>query len=309
MKFYFNKQHIFSETAYPERLQKADLVRNSVFIFLIIFSFLMAFKPFIVSEAEQKVHYVFICLIHAVVPAVTFWIYYRIFDGIRSRDQQFQWNLFKEYSHLIAVLFLIGLENFLLRDAIYNNPDNWSQHYLIEEIRNTLVAGIFFYFFLRLVSFYMESKKGVPMVFQFVPLAPLQNEAAHDKVLFISTQVKQDDFYLDTEHLLFVKADGNYIELTQLDGDKTTTEIKRISLSQFASLLSEHTQFFRCHRTYLVNMFKITRVDGNSQGYHLTFGDNDAKIPVSRKQKEDFDILYQKFSNGLATQLAAHHKV
>lgn len=308
MKFYFNKQHLLHTIPYPERLQKEGLVKNAAHIFLILFGFLMVFKPFIVSEAEQKASYLFTCLVHAAVPSVLFWMYYRILNRIRKRHQAFPWNLFKEYSHLAFFLLLTGLVNFAVRDLIYTNSGNRSWHYLFEEIRNTLVAGIFFYFLLRLAGFYLESKKESPMIFRFVPLTPPSKEAVEEEMLFISTQVRQDDFYLNTRHLLFVKSDGNYIELTQSDGVRTTTEIKRIPLSQFASLLSEHPQFFRCHRTYLVNLFKVTKVAGNSQGYQLSFGETGTKVPVSRKQKEAFDSLYEKLSHDPAAGLADRHK-
>jgi DNA-binding LytR/AlgR family response regulator len=106
--------------------------------------------------------------------------------------------------------------------------------------------------------------------------------------------VKQDDFSLNIEDLLFVKADGNYIELTKAVNGKIETELKRISLTQFETQISDYLHFFRCHRTYLVNMFKVEKVTGNSQGYLLSFTNTDEKIPVSRKQLDNFNNCYQE---------------
>jgi DNA-binding LytR/AlgR family response regulator len=94
--------------------------------------------------------------------------------------------------------------------------------------------------------------------------------------------------------LLFAKADGNYIELTKSNGNQITTEVKRISLTQFETQIKDYPHFFRCHRTYLVNMFKIEKVTGNSQGYLLSFNETNIKIPVSRKQIDSFNDYYQE---------------
>ncbi|WP_157844739.1 LytR/AlgR family response regulator transcription factor [Chryseobacterium sp. Leaf405] len=115
--------------------------------------------------------------------------------------------------------------------------------------------------------------------------------------LFIRTNLKQDDFYLDIENLLFVKADGNYVELTRFADGQIINEVKRISLTQFENQLSSHVNFFRCHRAYLVNMLKIEKVSGNSQGYAVSLKGTDLKVPVSRKQTDSFNSCYQTLSN------------
>ncbi len=75
------------------------------------------------------------------------------------------------------------------------------------------------------------------------------------------------------------------------------TEVKRISLIQFENQLSAYPNIFRCHRAYLVNMFKIEKVTGNSQGYLLSFRESDLKVPVSRKQTNSFNACYQALNN------------
>jgi hypothetical protein len=239
-------------------------------------------------------HYLFICFFHAFVPALILFVYFGVLNYFRKTKNQTKWTLLKEYFQIGVLLVLMGMASFLMRDLLYNNPNNWSWNYFFEEIRNCLVAGIFFYFLLRLSSFYFESKKGSPFVLQFIPLVAEPEKTILKSNLFISTQVKQDDFSLDIHQLLFVKADGNYIELTKSNGHQITTEVKRISLTQFESQITDFPHFFRCHRTYLVNMFKIEKVSGNSQGYLLSFDETNLKIPVSRKQIDSFNNYYEE---------------
>lgn len=297
MKFYINREHLLTEIKYPKRFTSEKLMKSSIIVFMIVFFFLLLFKPFGVYDPELKLHYLFICFFHAFAPSLILYLYFRTFNNLRRRKNELHWTLLKEYIHIMIVLMLVGAVSFLMRDLLYNNPGNWSWHYFIEEIRNCLVAGIFFYFFLRLLSSYIESKKGAPSVLQFIPVALSGEKEIVDPQIFISTQVRQDDFQLDIENLLFVKADGNYIELTRSKDSGIITEVKRISLTQFENQLSAYPNLFRCHRAYLVNMFKIEKVTGNSQGYILLFRETDLKVPVSRKQTESFNSCYKALSN------------
>ncbi|TCN52552.1 LytTR family transcriptional regulator [Flavobacterium circumlabens] len=290
MPFYINSEHLLKEIEYPLRFQPANLLKSAVVVFVTLLVFLLLFTPFGVYEPEHKMNYFFICGLHAFSPALLFVVYFSIVNYFRKgKDQSHNWNLLKEYLNIGGFLILSGLVSFLMRDLIYNNSGNWSLRYLYEEIRNCCIAGIFFYFFLRVVSFYFQSQKGAPFVLQFQPLQTEHDKKEIPAILFINTQVKQDDFSLNIDDLLFVKADGNYIELTKSVHNKIETELKRISLTQFETQISAYPHFFRCHRTYLVNMFSIQKVTGNSQGYLLSFADTSEKIPVSRKQLDSFN--------------------
>ncbi len=297
MRFYINTEPLRNEIEYPQRYKFENLIKSSVVVFLIILLFLLMFKPFGVYDPELKMHYFFICFLHAFAPALILFVYFGVLNYFRKTKNQTKWTLLEEFIQIGALLVLIGTASFLMRDLLYSNPDNWSWNYFFEEIRNCFVAGIFFYFFLRLSSFYFESKKGSPFVLQFTPLAVKPEKTVLKSNLFITTQVKQDDFLLDMDQLLFAKADGNYIELTKSNGLQMTTEVKRISLTQFETQITDYPHLFRCHRTYLVNMYKIKQVAGNSQGYVLSFKETDIKIPVSRKQIDNFNSCYQQLQN------------
>lgn len=297
MKFYVNTEHLVTNIEYPRRFTSEKLVKSSIIVFLCIFFFLLLFKPFGVYDPELRMHYLLICFFHSFAPALILYIYFRALNYFRKEKDEFHWTILKEYVHIGIVLILMGFVSFLMRDILYHNPDNWSWRYFFEEIRNCLVAGIFFYFFLRLLSSYIESKKGSPSVLQFIPITEHEEKEILEPQISISTQVKQDDFLLDIGDLLFVKADGNYIELTRLKGEHVITEVKRISLTQLENQLSAYPNLFRCHRAYLVNMFKIEKVTGNSQGYLLSFRETNLKVPVSRKQTESFNSCYQALDN------------
>ncbi|MBS7252490.1 LytR/AlgR family response regulator transcription factor [Flavobacterium branchiicola] len=301
MKLYINNQHLIHTIEYPERYRAENLFKSALVVFVTLSVFLLLFTPFGVYEPEHKMNYFFICALHAFSPALILFVYFSILNYSRKLNTTENWNLLKEYIHIGTFLVLAGIASFLMRDLIYNNDGNWSLRYLWEEIRNCFVAGIFFYFFLRVVSFYFQSHKDSPFVLHFKPLKVEPEKKVIESVVFIQTQVKQDDFSLDTDSLLFVKAEGNYIVLTKMINGKIETELKRISLTQFENQISACSYFFRCHRAYLVNMFKVQKVTGNSQGYLLSFENTTEKVPVSRKQLDNFNSCYEQLRHkGLA---------
>lgn len=301
MEIYINREHLFKEIEYPNRYLPGNLLKNSAVIFVVILLFLLLFKPFGVSAPEQKINYFFICALHALSPAIVIYTYFRTLNYLRKRSQSKGWTLLQEYKHIGIVLILTGIAGFLMRDIIYHNTDNLSWYYLWEELRNSLLAGSFFYLIFRVANFYFQSKKGDPFVLQFIPLNVEQPKIVIQSPVFIKTQVKQDDFSLYLNDLLFAKAEGNYIELTIYKDAQLSTELKRISLTQFNSQISSHPNFFRCHRAYLVNMLLIENVSGNAQGYLLAFKATGAKVPVSRAQLDSFNSLYEQLKQEYIT--------
>ncbi|WP_318845669.1 LytTR family DNA-binding domain-containing protein [Chryseobacterium sp. JV558] len=295
MKIYINRQHLFKEIDYPDRYRKNNLFKTVLVIFGVIFSFLILVKPFEVNIFQQKVSYIMICCFHALIPSLILYFYFTGFNYLQAKNHQNEnWSLAKEYTHISIVLLLTGVCSFLIRDIIYLNSNNWTWNYLWEEVRNCFVGGVILYFFMRLAVFYFESKKDSSLIFQFTPLNPKIEENTTSTLVYIKTQVKQDDFSLDVKNLLFVKADGNYIEITSCNNNQLNIELKRISLTQFEAQVLEVQNLFRCHRAYLVNMNHIKNMTGNSQGYQLSFGPTTDKVPVSRSQLVAFNKRYQE---------------
>lgn len=294
MEIYVNKEHLYKQIEYPDRYVQSKLLNTAVVVFVFVLLFLLLFMPFGVTEHEQKMNYFFISGVHALLPSIIIYCYFSMFNYVRARLGSKGWSLLYEYTQICIVLLLTGIASFLMRDIIYTNSNNWSWGYLFEEVRNCLLAGSIFYFIFRIANFYFQSKKGDPFVLQFLPFEAQPIAQVSLSMVFIKTQVKQDDFTLCLNDLLFVKAEGNYIELTSNSDGKIITELKRISLSQFALQVAAHPFLFRCHRAYLVNMLKIENVSGNASGYTLVFKDTDEKLPVSRAQLSSFNIRYKE---------------
>lgn len=239
------------------------------------------FEPFEVYFPEHKMNFFWICFVHSCVAAIVIFSF-SLFKISQKTEEN--WNVGKEILLIATILLTIGMCQFLIRDVIYNNPNNWSWRYFYEEIRNTFLEGILFLMVLVPLNFRKLSTKYIKNASLINDSEVLIKPTSHSKTI-----IKIDDLKLNTNNLLFAKADGNYVELYLNEKAIISKVLKRITIKELESILEPYTNIIKTHRSYLVNLYQIERVIGNAQGYKLLLKNYDEKIPVSRNMIPDFD--------------------
>jgi hypothetical protein len=86
---------------------------------------------------------------------------------------------------------------------------------------------------------------------------------------------------LYTSFLAATSAD-NYVKVFYQENNKLKTTIIRSTLKRVEENTASFPQFFRCHRTAIVNMCAVQSVNGSAQGYRLQLPLLQDEIPVSR---------------------------
>jgi len=76
------------------------------------------------------------------------------------------------------------------------------------------------------------------------------------------------------------------VQVYYFENQVLRSRMLRSTLRKMEDALAAWPQFFRCHRTYLVNFDTIEKVSGNAQGYRLHLRDLEETIPVSRNLNE-----------------------
>jgi hypothetical protein len=291
----FSKKLFNSKVDYPARYQSENLVKIVSAQFLLVFVTLYLFKPFTVNVSEQRWNYLTICCLHALLPALIVFGYITMLGHIRKRLQINDWTLKKELLNVAILFLIIGLFSFLLRSLIYTNPDNVSWRYLWIEIRNAYLAGVVFCLYLIFARVYFNSTAN--KLIDHLSISPPSQSIKADlnaSPIFIKAHVKIDDFYFKADDLLFAKADGNYVTVYILKDGFLKSELKRISLKQLEIQLAAYPYLLRCHRAYLLNVQRVAKLSGNSQGYLISFDETENKVPVSRAYLNQFDQIYKQ---------------
>ncbi len=101
---------------------------------------------------------------------------------------------------------------------------------------------------------------------------------------------------LNTETFLFAKSADNYLEVVYQDGESIKRDVLRKTMKSTSEELKDLEHVFQVHRSYLVNLERVSRFSGNAQGLKLHFEETDTIVPVSRN-----------LTNALRDRLTVHH--
>lgn len=244
------------------------------------FFFNYAFEPFNVEYSEHKMNYFWVSIIHSLTPAIVLYALSIIGNALRLEDK---WNIIKEAFLIFLFFLIVGLVQFLIRDIIYDNVNNWSWHYLYEEIRNTFLVGTLFVTILIPINFNRLNTKHRNS-------ANTLNIAINDSFSVtkqVEESIKINDLELDIEQFMFAKAEGNYLEI-YLNKRHPNKVLIRITLKNFEALLKTYPNIIKTHRSYLVNFNYIEKINGNAQGYQLHI--TKYIVPVSRNMIANFNL-------------------
>lgn len=288
------KMKVYIKQPYPyyyEDLKKVFLLLCCISIVSFLFSYL--FEPFNTDEAEHKISSLEIVIMHALIPVPIALGYLFLLN--KTIKDTISWTIGKEFFHLSMILFIIGLTDFLIRDLIYTNPDNWSLRYLWEEIRNTFLVGSL----LLVILLPLNLERLLYKHLSFLKKLPTQpSTTTVSNSINITTPIAGEQFELNIEKFLFAKVESNYIEITFSDVNGFQKLLKRMTLKEFEEQLSSFPYVFKVHRSYLVNLQAIESIMGNAQGYALRLKNySEGTIPVSRSTIQEFNRIYSNLNN------------
>ena len=98
----------------------------------------------------------------------------------------------------------------------------------------------------------------------------------------IPSESGREDFTLAPGDLLFIRSSSNYMEVYFLQGLQVQRKVLRGSLKAVEARLANHKRMLRCHKSHLVNLDHVVKVNGNAQGYRLGLDHGEEAVPVSR---------------------------
>lgn len=93
--------------------------------------------------------------------------------------------------------------------------------------------------------------------------------------------------FVELQDIIYLEAEGAYTFVVLKDNSKLLISKK---LKDFESILSDTINFFRTHRSYLINTDAIMQYK-KSDGGSIIMINND-EIPVARERKDDFQQLF-----------------
>lgn len=108
------------------------------------------------------------------------------------------------------------------------------------------------------------------------------NKIVQDKIVYFNSDYQKDSLAVKVSLLLLVRSANNYIEVFWNEADVVKNQMVRCTIVYAEELLKEHKFILKCHRSYIVNISYIERIEGNSQGYKLLIKNVNFPIPVAK---------------------------
>ena len=255
-----------------------DLKYNSKLIFFIsigVLVFLYLFQPLDVSLMDNKEKFYVVVGLGAVTflsLSLNLLILPSLFSNIFIKRI---WNIKKEIIWNIWILSTISVSYYLYYKVLGVFDIDFRMIVSLILIAVIPITGLITVNQNRKLRSYLKLAEGINKKLE-------ENKSIDEKLVhFISDYVK-DNLSIKVSLLLLIRAANNYIEVFWKEGEKVRSQMIRTSLLKAEEVLEEHKFVFKCHRSYMVNVNFIDKIEGSIQGYKLFFENLDFSIPVSK---------------------------
>ena len=114
-------------------------------------------------------------------------------------------------------------------------------------------------------------------------LETLKENLQENVINKIALPVSDGLIFIDVKNISLLEADGSYTHVWLKDGSNLLVSKK---IKYFEALLANRNQFFRVHRSYIVNINSIKKY---SKAESYIFLDNNKSVKIARDKKAEFE--------------------
>jgi len=145
-----------------------------------------------------------------------------------------------------------------------------------------IVPVVGFYFFLRYKRLHIflkeKEEQNQKLAFRFL------KETSEQKPVTLCGVSGKESLTLFPQELIYLESTGNYVRINYTFEEKVLQKTFRTTLSKMEESLNEYPFLSRCHRAFIVNLFRIEEMNGSK----IRLESVNADIPVSKTYKADF---------------------
>uniref|UniRef100_UPI00404B1B69 LytR/AlgR family response regulator transcription factor n=1 Tax=Fulvivirga sp. TaxID=1931237 RepID=UPI00404B1B69 len=282
-----NKPHPFIFNAY-------SVLIPSVVTFMV----LLILRPFEFSTFTNK-ELILLSAVFAVLVGSIILITVLLVKKALQNTIEENWTVKKEIFLILFVLVMISLVIFTLF-LILNPEANWLNIFNLVVVRTLAIS---FFPVLILVLYEQNHYQKIQrrqaeqlnqeLLKKQHLVAQETNKVNHPSKAVLVAENEKIALQIDPMDLLFVKSEGNYVEVFYRQNGKIHKELIRNSLKAIEEQLSVSV-FFRCHNRFLINLHHIQKVEGNARNFELALANIEEKIPVSRGKSETLLQFFQQ---------------
>lgn len=264
----FNKPYPFSD----------DLRHNAVIIFFIsigVFAFLFLFQPLYINTLPLKEKY-YLMVGLSVVTFLSLSFNLLVLPSLfTNKFSSATWNVKKEIFWNLWILFTTLVGYFFLNNYLGVTKFGFSS-----VVKLMLIAVV--PISILIVVNYNKILRSHLKVAHELTNKLKDNKSILDKIVYFNSDYQKDSLAIKVSSLLLIRSANNYIEVFWKQSEAIKNQMVRCSMLYAEEILKEYKFIFKCHRSFIVNINFIDKIEGNSQGYKLIIEGINFQIPVSK---------------------------
>ncbi len=282
----------FFDTGYPVSFKNNWKI--AVYTGLFISFFIAFFEPFglvnltIPHKRLILAGYGLVTLIVLMIDIVFLPFYLK---NIFNEDR---WTNGKQIILFCWIFFSIGLGNYIYSSYIFNFGLVNIKYFLVFELF-TLGVGIIPALIILLWNNNVYLKRNLKSARELT--GNLTNSYTADnqqqKLNSFSSYNGKDSIQILENNIIFIESEGNYCFIYYLTNSEFSKKVLRTTLKNIEESIAEESLLFKSHRAFIINPKQIKMINGNAQGYRLTFNHTTKEASVSRQYIKEFKSLIQ----------------
>ncbi len=270
---------------FPRSEDIQSTMRGLLLASLIVASILYFFRPFGIEHFGNRL--LRVCLVFGMITFITGLAYeIAIFRLTGLNHKEKEWTLMKWILSTSGLVLMIAIGNYIFIA------------FLVEEMQFEILPFFAMLGYTFLVALIPTAISGLitqnRLLHKNLNLASSLEREYHKKKyknfdVELTSNERNQTLQFNSEELLFVEAMQNYVSIYLEKENGVERKLVRNSLKNTADQICNE-QIIRCHRSYIINAQKISKITGNAQGLivHLS---EELRIPVSRTYVEKIKVL------------------
>lgn len=269
---------------YPFEKRWPQTLRSALWAGIFVTFFLFFLRPF-GTQIPKGAEWIFLkyCAYFGLVTAIVTILFNGFCLFLPAVFEEEKWCVWKEILYNISFISCIGIGNLLLANAVMDIPIGVRSFWVWQGL--TFAVGIFPTFIGVFLGQMKLNRRYAAEAAQISRQVHTPAVHSHQTVT-LSGENQNETLLLDTDQIAYLSAADNYVQIFYFENGVLKNRILRATLKKMEDALAASPQFFRCHRTYIVNVEKVEQVSGNAQGYRLHLGGVEFAVPVSRNLNE-----------------------
>ena len=215
-----------------------------------------------------------------------------------SDTQKENWTIAKELGLISFLLFVITICNYIFLIFILKDTTTFlSIGFFLNTAFSVIIIGLVPASVIVWVNYTIILKENLKHTQlhnkKLKELLKNQEKSDQKEIVNISSDNKNEIIHFDLKQLLFIRSDGNYIEVYIKEKERVVKMLFRASIKTIENYLNKFSYIVRTHRSYLVNIQNIKSTKGNVRNYQLYFDRTEISVPVARSRFHEFNEAFK----------------